>query len=99
MRADLALAIAQLRRHEQPALAADPHAHQPDVPTLDHPTGADHALEGFAACVGAVEQRAVSQRYAGLGGGSRYLDQRDRKSVGWGKSVSDRWSICWTSFA
>ena len=34
MRADLALAIAQLRRHEQPALAADPHAHQPDVPTF-----------------------------------------------------------------
>jgi len=46
------------------------------LPTLDHPTGADHALEGFAALVGAVEQRAVAQRAAVLGGDQRTLDHR-----------------------
>ena len=66
VRADLSLAIAQMSRHEEPALTADFHSHQADIPALDHAPGAYHALEWLATRVGAVELRAVAQRAAVL---------------------------------
>ena len=66
MAADLPLAIAQMSRHEEPALTANFHSHQADIPALDHASGAYHALERLAARVGAVELRAVAQRAAVL---------------------------------
>src|SRR5690606_29010049 len=66
-----ALAIAQLRRHPQPALAAHAHAHQADVPALDHPASTDHALERLAAGEGGVELAAIFQGAAVLGGDQR----------------------------
>ena len=66
VRADLPLAIAQMSRHEEPALTANFHSHQADIPALDHASGAYHALERLAARVGAVELRAVAQRAAVL---------------------------------
>ena len=73
MRADLPFAVGQVGRDEQPSLAADLHAHQALVPTLDHSSGADHALEWPAALVGGVEQRAVFQGALVLGGDQRTL--------------------------
>ena len=51
VRADLPLAIAQMSRHEEPALTADFHSHQADIPALDHAPGAYHALEWLATRV------------------------------------------------
>src|SRR3989338_4842821 len=65
--AELPFAIAEVGRHEEFALAADPHAHQAQVPALDHQPGADHALEGLAALVGRVEAGAILQETVVLG--------------------------------
>ncbi|CEI04962.1 hypothetical protein PAMH19_1372 [Pseudomonas aeruginosa] len=73
VRADLPFAVGQVGRDEQPSLATDLHAHQALVPTLDHSSGADHALEWPAALVGGVEQRAVFQGALVLGGDQRTL--------------------------
>src|SRR5690606_32763249 len=44
------------------------------IPTLDHPTGADHALERLAAREGRVELTAVGQPAAILGSDQGALD-------------------------
>lgn len=62
------LAITQMRRHQQFALAAHLHAHDPLVPTLDDPARADHALERFAPVPGGIELGAVFQPTGVLGG-------------------------------
>ena len=69
-----ALAIAQLRRHLQFALAANAHAHQALVPPFDHPTGTDHALEGLAARPGRIELAAVGQPAGVLSGDQGAFD-------------------------
>ncbi|MOA34512.1 hypothetical protein D3C78_1558880 [compost metagenome] len=61
-------------RHPQLALATDLHAHQAQIPALDDATGADHALEGFAATVGRIEFGAVFEGAAVLGGDQRTFD-------------------------
>ena len=68
MGAELAFAIAQMGRHKQFAFAANAHAHQALVPALDHPAGANHALEGFAAIIGGIELSAVFEKALVLGG-------------------------------
>jgi len=74
MRAHRPLAIGQVRRHKQPAHPADLHAHQPLVPALDHPPGADHTLERLAPLPGRIEDRTVFQGAGVLGGDQCALD-------------------------
>ena len=72
--AELAFTIAQVRRYKEFALAAHFHAHQALVPALDHPAGADHALEGFAAIIGGIERAAIFEKSVVLGGDQRTFD-------------------------
>src|SRR3990167_1025348 len=74
VRTELAIPIPQVRGDEEFALAADAHAHHADIPALDHPTGADHALEGLAAIIGGVELAAIFKKPIVLGGDQRPLD-------------------------
>src|SRR3990167_5099985 len=74
MCAELALAITQVRRYEEFAFATNLHAHQALVPALDHPAGADHALEGFAAIIGGIELAAIFEKSVVLGGDQRTSD-------------------------
>src|SRR5689334_11568073 len=53
--------IAQRRRNNEPALAADPHRADAFVPSLDHLTHADLELERLAVLVRTVELRSVLQ--------------------------------------
>ncbi|MNE93216.1 hypothetical protein D3C80_1910390 [compost metagenome] len=64
-----------MRRHEELALATDLHAHEADIPALDHSAGADHALERLAAVVGRVELCTVLQVAVVVGGDQSTLDR------------------------
>lgn len=73
VRADLLFIVGRAERNEQPLLAADLYAYQALIPTLDHLSGVDHALEWPAALVGGVEQCAIFQDAPVLGNDQRAL--------------------------
>src|SRR3990167_5185976 len=74
MGAELCFAVAEVGRDEEFAFAADFHTHQALIPAFDHASGADHALEGFAAIVGGVELGTVFEKTVVLGGDQCTLD-------------------------
>src|SRR5688500_1144636 len=55
------LAIAEVRGHDEPALAADPHSRDPLVPPLDHLVDADAKGKGMLGILAGIKAGAVLQ--------------------------------------